>query len=219
MKLQLALDLGDLDSCLALAERTRSSVDIIEVGTPLVLRYGMAGVREFRAAFPDKEILADLKIADGGYYETALAVEAGADFVTALALADSETLRECVRATRDLGGQLFVDLLCVPELSGRVRELLSYGVSAIAVHTGTDQQSKGRTPLEDLREVSSVDGGALVAVAGGINRQSIADYVQLNPDVVIVGSGITQAADPAAAAAELHAVLRTAEPAAQPLEG
>lgn len=207
MKLQLALDLGDLDTCLAMAERTRESVDIIEIGTPLVLRYGMAGVREFRSAFPDKEILADLKIADGGYLETAMAIEAGADFVTALALADSETLKECVRATRELGGRLIVDLLCVPDLTDRVLELRGCGVSAFAVHTGTDQQASGRTPLQDLRQVKSVSGDMLVAVAGGINSRSIGDYVGLAPDIVIVGSGITQASDPTAAAAEVKAAM------------
>lgn len=207
MKLQLALDLGDLDTCLATADQAKGSVDIMEVGTPLVLRYGMAGVREFRSAFPEKEILADLKIADGGYLETAMALEAGADFVTALGFADSQTLKECIRATRALGGQLIVDLLCVPDLTKRVLELQDRGVSAVAVHTGTDQQASGRTPLQDLREIKSVGGETLVAVAGGINSRSISEYVQLGPDIVIVGSGITQASDPAAAAAEVRRAM------------
>ena len=35
-----------------------------------------------------------------------------------------------------------------------------------------------------------------VAVAGGINSHTINDYLALNPDIVIVGSGILNAEDP-----------------------
>lgn len=45
---------------------------------------GMNAVRIFRQHFPEKEILSDEKIMDGGYFESKLAFDAGANYVTAL---------------------------------------------------------------------------------------------------------------------------------------
>ena len=66
----------------ALAGEARESLDIIEVGTPFVMEYGLAPVRKLKQAFPEKLILADLKIADAGYYEAAAAFKSGADTVS-----------------------------------------------------------------------------------------------------------------------------------------
>ena len=73
MKLQLALDEMPLVDALRFADKVAEHVDIIEIGTPFVMDEGMRGVREFHRFFPDKEILADLKIMDGGYLEASYA--------------------------------------------------------------------------------------------------------------------------------------------------
>ena len=52
MKLQLALDDLALPEALALAERVRPWVDIIEIGTPMLYEYGMEAVRRAKARFP-----------------------------------------------------------------------------------------------------------------------------------------------------------------------
>lgn len=52
-----------------ICEKVRSSIDIIEIGTPMIIEYSMSAVRAFRKAFPEKEILADAKIMDAGEYE------------------------------------------------------------------------------------------------------------------------------------------------------
>ena len=70
MKLQLALDELKLEEALIFAEKVQEHVDIIEIGTPFVIDSGMEAVRRFKAKFPDKEILSDEKIMDGGYYES-----------------------------------------------------------------------------------------------------------------------------------------------------
>lgn len=90
MKLQLALDELPLDEALALTEKLRQYVDIIEIGTPFVIAEGMNAVRIFRQHFPEKEILSDEKIMDGGYFESKLAFDAGANYVTALGVTDTD---------------------------------------------------------------------------------------------------------------------------------
>ena len=83
MKLQLALDDLSLEQAIALAERVRDYIDIIEAGTPLIYGYGMEAVRALKARFPEKQVLADMKIMDSGAWETEEAMAAGAEaFVT-----------------------------------------------------------------------------------------------------------------------------------------
>ena len=82
MKLQLALDDITLEDAIALVHRVHDYVDIIEIGTPFVIAYGMEAVRVMKKEFPEKELLADLKIMDAGDYEAEEALQAGADYVT-----------------------------------------------------------------------------------------------------------------------------------------
>ena len=77
-----------------------------------------------------------------------------------------------------------------------------------AVHTGVDQQHAGRTPLEDLQELKQYAKKVQIAVAGGINSETVGEYVALEPDIVIVGSGILNAADPVEAAKTIKAALK-----------
>lgn len=209
-KLQLALDFGDLDVNIELAKKVRPSIDIIEIGTPLVLRYGMTAVELFRNTFQEKEILADMKIADGGYLEARMAIEAGANYVTGLAIVDDGTISESVRACHELGAQFVADMICVEALEARVGQLEDLGVDMIAVHTGVDQQARGRSPLGDLRRVRAAAKYASVAVAGGVSGDSIESYAALSPNVVIVGSGITNAHSPEVEAVRLKSVMNRA---------
>lgn len=66
MKLQIALDDVTLEGALELVKKVRDYIDIIEIGTPFVYEYGMQAVRTMKEHFPDKEILADMKIMDAG---------------------------------------------------------------------------------------------------------------------------------------------------------
>lgn len=208
MKLQLALDVFDLKDALSLAEKVKDFVDIIEIGTPFVLESGMDAVKRFRQKFPDKEILADIKIMDAGKLEASAAFRAGADYVTVLAVTDLLTMKECVFTANEFGKKIVADLICVSDISAKILELEELGVHGIAVHTGVDQQKAGRTPLDDLRAVKSCAKAAEISVAGGIDLETIPDYAALAPDIVIVGGAIGSAADPAEAAKAIYAKIR-----------
>ncbi len=86
-KLQVSLDLVNLDQALALVERTSAFVDVVEVGTPLALREGVSAITAIKTRFPALLVLADYKIIDGGFYEADMAYQAGADIVTVLGVA------------------------------------------------------------------------------------------------------------------------------------
>jgi 3-hexulose-6-phosphate synthase len=209
-RLQLALDDISREEIFPLLEKTGDSVDIVEVGTPLLMRYGVCVITEIKRHFPALQVLSDAKIMDAAYYEAALSFDAGADYVTFLGLTDDGSVTECARAARDRGGLVVADMICVPDLAQRARQLARLGTDILAVHTGVDQQARGRTPLDDLRTLTASATGVPLAVAGGISRSTAADYLALRPHVLIVGSGITGAADPAAEAACLHEIIRGA---------
>lgn len=196
MQLQLALDLFRLDDALTMAERVRDYIDIIEIGTPLIVESGMEAVRQFRAKFPNKTILADTKIVDAGALETAAAFAAGADYATVLAVADQATIKECLEVARHCQKKIVADLICVQDIPTKVAELEAIDIDGIAVHTGVDQQKCGRTPMGDLKLVKEFSKRAAIFVAGGISLTTVSDYASLQPEVLIVGGGICKSPTP-----------------------
>ena len=66
MKLQLALDELTLPEALVFIDKVVDDVDIIEVGTPFLIREGVNAIKAIKEKYPHKEVLADAKIMDGG---------------------------------------------------------------------------------------------------------------------------------------------------------
>jgi 3-hexulose-6-phosphate synthase len=206
VKLQIALD-GDLDSSLAVLRAIRAYVDIAEIGTPLVYREGLRAVHVLRREFPDLALLADYKIVDAGEHEAALAFEAGCDVVTVLGVAPDSTIRGALRAASRFGRQVMADLMQVRDLVPRSRALLDLGCHCLCVHTATDLQASGDTPLADLARLRAAFPAAPLAVAGGLDAASVPALAPYAPQVVIVGGAIVTAPDPAFAARQIRAQL------------
>lgn len=199
-KLQLALDTLPLDGALELLEKVVPYIDIAEVGTPLVYRSGLEAIRQIRRAHPGLEILCDGKIMDAGAYESGEMFEAGANVVSVLAVTDDATIRACVEEAKRWGGQVSVDMICAHPQGGRAAEVEALGADLVSVHTGVDQQARGRTPLDDFREIRPCLRSAQISIAGGIKLETVETYLAEGPDVVIVGGGILSQPDPAEAA-------------------
>ena len=203
MKLQLALDELTLPEALVFIDKVVDDVDIIEVGTPFLIREGVNAIKVIKEKYPHKEVLVDAKIMDGGHFESQLLFDAGADYVTVLGVTDLLTIQSCICAAKEAGKQVVVDMICVDDLPARVRLLEEAGADMLAVH----QQAAGRKPIDDLITMLKARRKARIAVAGGISSQTVKDYALLGPDVVIVGSAITHAADPADEARKISQVL------------
>lgn len=196
MKLQLAIDELSLEQALEQLEELAPYVDIVEVGTPFLIDAGREAVKQINEKFPDLEVLCDAKIMDAGAYEAQLAYDVGAEYVTVLGITDDLTIKGCVEQAKKQNRQVMVDMICVSDLASRIPIIEELGVDVIAVHTGADQQAAGRTPLDDLKEMKKHAKNVKIAVAGGISSHTIYDYTALNPDIIIVGSGILNADNP-----------------------
>lgn len=213
MKIQLAIDDMSLGDAIILCEKVGDYIDIVEIGTPMILAEGMHAVRAIRRTLPNHKILADTKIMDAGAYEADLAFAAGADFCTVLGVTDDLTISACLESASAHGAGVFVDLICVADVAERTRVLEGLGVDLLAVHTGVDCQAQGVTPLAELIQVKAASSGSTISVAGGINGSNVEQYLSAGADIVVVGAGIAHAPDSVAAARNLsksagHETLR-----------
>ncbi|MFL0470311.1 3-hexulose-6-phosphate synthase, partial [Staphylococcus cohnii] len=194
------IDLLNKEDAAELANKVKDYVDIVEIGTPIVINEGLPAVQHLNDNIDSVKVLADLKIMDAADYEVSQAVKFGADIVTILGVAEDASIKAAVDEAHKHGKQLLVDMIAVQDLEKRAKDLDDLGADYIAVHTGYDLQAEGQSPLESLRKVKSVISNSKVAVAGGIKPDTIKDIVAENPDLIIVGGGIANADDPVEAA-------------------
>ncbi len=207
-KLQLALDLLEIDRAIRIAEEAARYIDLIEVGTPLVKSEGMAAVRALRKAFPDHGIVADMKTMDTGAIEVEMAAKSGADIVAILGGADDSTIEDAVRSARKYGVALMADLLSADDPVNRAKKLEELGIECICVHAGIDQQMKGMDALTVLKEVADAVGAEVeIAVAGGLDSEDAAKAASLGADVIIVGGAITRSANVASSAEAIRRAI------------
>lgn len=207
MELQLAIDLLNKEDAAELANKVKDHVDIVEIGTPIVINEGLPAVQHLNDNVDGVKVLADLKIMDAADYEVSQAVKFGADIVTILGVAEDASIKAAVDEAHKHGKQLLVDMIAVQDLEKRAKDLDDLGADYIAVHTGYDLQAEGQSPLESLRKVKSVISNSKVAVAGGIKPDTIKDIVAENPDLIIVGGGIANADDPLEAAKQCRDIV------------
>ncbi len=203
MKLQIAIDLADTETALKMVEEIQDVIDIVEVGTPMIVREGMLPVRSIRQAFPHVTLLADVKIVDGGDTEAEVAYSAGADIVTVLALAEDATIRAVVSAARKHKKQVMADMLCVGEIEKRAAALDEMGVDYICIHTAVDVQNTGKTPFDDLGRLMSTLKHARAVVAGGIQMGTIPLAKKYGPEIVVAGSALSRTANLRSAVLEM----------------
>ncbi|RBA03774.1 3-hexulose-6-phosphate synthase [Staphylococcus arlettae] len=207
MELQLAIDLLNKEEAAELANKVKDYVDIVEIGTPIVINEGLPSVQHLNDNIDGVKVLADLKIMDAAGYEVSQAVKFGADVVTILGVAEDASIKGAVEEAHKHGKELLVDMIAVQDLEKRAQELDALGADYIAVHTGYDLQAEGVSPLDSLRKVKAVIKNSKVAVAGGIKPETIEEVAGENPDLVIVGGGIANADDPVAAAKACKAAI------------
>ena len=208
--LQVALDFVDMERALKVAEEVQNSADWLEVGTPLIKSAGMDSVRKLKELYPDKIIVADLKIADVGDVETEMAAKSGADVITVLGGVDDQTIIQSIESSKNYGCKVLVDLLNVENVAERAREVETLGADYVMVHTGIDQQMLDKDLFGRLAQVSE-SVSIPVAVGGGITLQNVGEATRKGASVIIVGGAITKSPEAATVAKKFKLVLEGAK--------
>lgn len=208
MKLQLAVDTSTIKEGLEILEQTAEYLDIIEVGTPLMLAEGCHAVREFRKHYPDKIILADCKIRDGAAVIAGNALDAGADIVTALADSHDKTITELVRVCHEYGKQAEVDLMNMYDaVEKRAPELLDLGVDIINLHGHSDSHRPGEHHYNAIRRLMDVVPREKTAIIDYLDFDCADQILSYRPGIIVTYKPIFFAEDKREAAKKLRELV------------
>ncbi|MBZ0302352.1 MAG: orotidine 5'-phosphate decarboxylase [Anaerolineae bacterium] len=194
MRIQLALD-GTLTESLMILERVAPYIDIVEVGTPLLLREGVRALQIVHTYFPDLPLVADVKIMDAGELEATIAFKVGARIVTVMGFAADATIAGAVTAAQQYSREVMVDLMQIAQPARRIADCQAMGCDYFCVHTAHDTR-RSQSPVDLLRALRFAVPDAALAVAGGINLATIDAISVAQPEIVVIGSAITRADNP-----------------------
>ena len=196
MLLQIALDRPEH---LSLLPQIRGIADIVEVGTPLLKRFGIGAIATARELCPDTLVLADTKTVDGGQLEAEMVFGAGAAFMTVLSSTSKATHEAVGRVAEEFGATVVVDTITE---SGK-KELLPSNAAFpasfayVGVHLPTDAREAGDRSTLHIDAVAEMHRrGFRVALAGGIGPDAIDAVLAVEPEILIVGSAITGSEHP-----------------------
>ena len=196
MLLQIAFDKPEH---LALLPLMQPFADIVEIGTPVLKRFGVSAIATARELCRDTLVLADTKTVDAGQWEADMVFGAGAAFMTVLSCASPATHEAVGRRAAAFGATVVVDTITE---SGKA-ELLppdatfpeSFGY--VAVHSPTDKRLAGYASNAHIDAVRQMKArGFRVSLAGGIGPDTIDAVILVKPEIVVVGSAITESPNP-----------------------
>lgn len=206
--LQIAFDIPDLERTKKIIEELPESDSIIlEMGTPLIKKYGTEVISKIREVEKDAFIIADLKTLDVGQVEVDIAFDETADAVVASGLAPIETLDKFIYEAHRLGIYAFIDTLNVSDPI-KVLKSLRELPDVVVLHRAIDIEKESINVVEkeekekqhwwgDIRELKRKfkDKRLLIGVAGGIDPNNAIYALREGADIIIVGRDITQSKD------------------------
>lgn len=195
--LQISLDAPSLEGAKkVISQLPGSDRLIIEVGTPLIKRYGTRVIGDLRQVAKDSFMVADLKTLDVGKVEADIAYEDTADAVVAAGLAPPETLDAFVHEAKRLGIYAVIDMLNVEDVLEKLKALKDLP-DIVILHRGIDQESGRTCGLERIQMIRKAFPGKklLIAVAGGVVPETAKEALAEGADILIVGRYITQSKD------------------------
>ena len=201
-KLQLALDTLDLPSALGPLQKASPYLDVIEIGTILCLAEGMRAVRIIRSLFPEKILLADVRIAEAGSLISKMAFDAGANWVSVVSGATMTTVEVVAREAQKNKGDVQIELIDGWTME-QAREWRNLGIEQVITHRSRDSEAKGdltwsERDFDEIRMLAEM--GFKVTVTGGVGLSDIPLFAGVPVYVFIVGRGIYKADHPEIAA-------------------
>ena len=193
--LQIALDTTSMEDALTmLAGGVGDAVDIIEAGTLLLAAEGHRCIKLLRALYPEKIIVADLKMADAGRVLAPMMLDAGADYLSVICAADAITMslanEEACKRDKETQVELYG-----PWTWERAQGWRDLGMPQIIYHHSRDgNQPWGEEDLEKIRRLCAM--GYKVTITGGLAPEHMAMFAGLPIFAVIAGRALSGSKDP-----------------------
>lgn len=209
--IQIALDFPTIEQAIASARLgIQAGVDILEVGTPLIVAQGAATIGQLKAAFPNYPVLADYKTMDSGGKNTHLTHAQKGQYMTVCGNAPDETVKAAVTASKETGVKVVVDLIGCKNVSERARQCESWGVDMLYLHYGADQRRADDTKdstqwMDDVMKAVKIPVGV-----GTFGAADAMVAVKKGAALVAIGHPVISAADPLAALTDYVRQVRAA---------
>lgn len=206
--LQVALDLWDGEEALALARRLLPYVDIVEVGTPLLLACGLPLVERLREVVGGRLLFVDAKIVDAGEEEAEAVFARGGDMVSVLGGAAPATLEGVQKVAKRYGKRWVVDTIDLVPASPNTLLLEMLQPDFLALHVPHDVARESQRAWENIPFPLEFLQRMPLLVAGGITLRTLPRVLEVfRPKVVVIGAAITKSPFPEKVAESMRRVL------------
>lgn len=195
MKLQIAFDQTNLEEALACADSIQQYADILEVGSLLIYKHGEHAVTKFKERYPEKTILADVKLVEKAKETIKLFADAGADWITVMAGTPRNIIYTATQQAHELNKRIMLDLFDASSLGQSALEAKGLGADALLFHA----QTKENTQLPLSEQWDMVKGNTPVPVFiafHGPKEVIVQDLQTIKPFGIVLGSIVTQAEKP-----------------------
>lgn len=200
--LQVALDTASLeDAFKTLSHGLGETVDIIEIGTMLILTEGLRAVDLVRSFYPEKRIVADFKCI-GAHFGSQI-LKHDPDLLTVSCHAEYDVAKALVTEAKNLGKNQLIQI----ELHGddwsfeEIEEWRKTGAEHIIY--GPKSRSAAATGWneEDVANLNKfIEAGWAVTAAGGVNYEVLDLLAGIPLYAIICGKSILKAQQPSAEA-------------------
>ncbi|WP_391592121.1 3-keto-L-gulonate-6-phosphate decarboxylase [[Mycoplasma] cavipharyngis] len=191
--LQIALDTLTIEEAIAAVKIVEPYIDIVEVGTILLGAVGKQAISLLKSAFPNKIIVADLKVADAGSIFAKMAFDAQADLLTVICAADANTIKSAYDQSLKYDHKPEIQIELTSKFS--TEDLLAWktaGAKHVVYHRSRDAQAAGvnwtKTDLEKIEQLDQA--GFKVSITGGLAAKDIKFFKNSNPAIFIAGRTI-----------------------------
>jgi len=209
--IQIALDFLTIEQAIANARLgIQAGVDILEVGTPLIVAQGVNTIGQLKRAFPDYPVLADYKTMDSGGKNVQHTHAQGGQYMTVCGNAPDETVRAAVAASKETGVKVVVDLIGCKSVAKRAAQCEAWGVDMLYLHYGADQRWADATQdstqwLAEVMEAVKIPIGV-----GTFGAEDAVRAVAGGAALVAIGHPVISAEDPLEALSDYVKQVRAA---------
>lgn len=208
--LQVALDNDSLEEAFAsLSGGLADVVDIIEVGTMLMLQEGAKAITMIQSAYPDKKMVADFKVMYINFAKKIL--DRGTEYMTCLSACDDREKAKILAAAQERGKNQKVQIECygagAPISDEQIAKWKEMGFEQIIFARPHDRRNTpwGKEDYDDIKKLC--DMGWEVTVTGGMTYDDIDAIAGLPIHAIICGRSVRNAPDPCSEARRIQAKL------------